>query len=559
MDRRTTIRKFLGVETAATVGNRLQEDSLPLGAGLSPYAGTWNYANAAHLLRRAMFGPSHDQILQAVSDGLDKTLDKLLKSQALPPAPVIYTDTPDDPDLNKGDVWVRAKLNPGIQANVQSKQNSLTAWLMEQIFNENVSLIEKMTLFWHNHFVVSEVYDPRYNYEYISLLRSNCLGNFKALTELITIDKAMLVYLNGVQNTKIAPNENFARELMELFTLGKGELAGPGDYTTFTEIDVLAFAKALTGWVIKSDRQNESFYPYADFNPNLHDTTVKLLSARFPGISISNGGKDEYKQVINAIFTKPEAATFICRKLYRYFVYYKVNASIETDIVNGLADILTANNFDIAPVVRALLASDHFYTQEALGAMIRPPYEFVFNTLKTMKFKPPTDLEEKYNVFLYLYRSTMGMQQVYFDIPSVAGWTPYYQEPSFHEIWVNSVTLPIRNTLTSGMATKTVRIRNANGLFGLDLVAYVSAFSNPADATKLISDITTHLLPQTIFQNQLDFLKNKLLGTNTEAQWATMWNNYSSNPTNAQAKTVVETRLKPLFVSLLSMPEYYLS
>lgn len=102
MDRRTTIRKFLGVETAATVGNRLQEDSLPLGAGLSPYAGTWNYANAAHLLRRAMFGPSHDQILQAVSDGLDKTLDKLLQSQALPPAPVIYTDTPDDPDLNKG-------------------------------------------------------------------------------------------------------------------------------------------------------------------------------------------------------------------------------------------------------------------------------------------------------------------------------------------------------------------------------------------------------------------------------------------------------------------------
>lgn len=102
-----------------------------------------------------------------------------------------------------------------------------------------------MTLFWHNHFVTAETNDPRLEYKYITTIRKNSLGNFKTLTKEITIDPAMLLYLNGNQNTSRAPNENYARELLELFTLGKGELAGPGDYTTFTEVDVAAIAKVL--------------------------------------------------------------------------------------------------------------------------------------------------------------------------------------------------------------------------------------------------------------------------------------------------------------------------
>lgn len=557
MDRRTTLRKFLGVDAAASTGTILQEDALPISGGLSPYTGSWGYASASHLLRRAMFGPSHEQILQAVSDGLLVTLSKLLAPTPQPKAPVVYTDAPDDPDINKGDIWVRAKLNPQVQGNVQMKENSLHAWLMELMFNESVSLTEKMTLFWHNHFVVSEIFDPRMRYDYIVLLRENCLGNFKSLTKQITIDKAMLVYLNGNTNNKNAPNENYARELMELFTLGKGELAGPGDYTTFTENDVAALAKALTGWYI--DNRDQNIYPTVQFRPNQHDTSNKQLSHRFNNAVITNSGATEYQNVVDIIFKKREAATFICRKLYRYFIYYKVNASIENEIVEGLADILIANNFEIAPVLETLLGSSHFFSEEALGCMIRPPYEFVFNTLKTMKYLPPTALEERYNAFLYFYRGTMGMQQVYFDLPSVAGWTPYYQEPSYHEIWVNSVTLPLRVTFTSGFANKAVRIRNVQGMAGLDLINYVSSFSTPENATKLIDDVIAHLLPQPIYTNQKDFLKSKLLGPNTEAQWTAAWNNYKNNPNNAQAKTNVETRLKPLFVSLLSMPEYYLS
>jgi uncharacterized protein (DUF1800 family) len=567
MDRRTTLRKFIGAEAKKSNVNKYQEDALPVSGGLTPYSGTWDYATAAHLLRRAMFGPTHEQITKAVSEGLQATLAQLLVPMTqgkLPAPPVVYYDTPVDPNVAKGSSWVTTPLNQQIQGNVNFKEASLYAWLMEQMFNEGVSLVEKMTLFWHNHFVVSNIYDPRMNYDYITLLRLNSLGNFKELASQITIDKSMLIYLNGNTNNKNAPNENYARELMELFTLGKGALAGPGDYTTFTEQDVAALAKALTGWFVYTNRMDPTVYPEARFNANSHDTSTKQLSHRFNNeVIVTTGsgadrGKTEYQAVVDIIFKKREAATFICRKLYRYFIYYKVDASIENEIVEGLGDILIANNFEISSVLEVLLGSSHFYSEEALGCMIRPPYEFVFNTLKTMKFSPATALSDKYNTFLTFYRDTMGMQQVYFDVPSVAGWTPYYQEPAYHEIWVNSVTFPLRVGFTSGFANKTVRIRNVQGLVGLDLIKYVSGFSDPGNANQLIDDIVTHLLPQPIYANQKAFLKSRLLGPNTDTQWTTAWNNYVSNPNN-QNKTNVETRLKPLFVSLLSMPEYYLS
>lgn len=557
MNRRATLKKFLGVDQAAAAGRTLQEEALPVAGGLSPYSGPWNYSNAAHLLRRTMFGPTHDQIEQAVKDGLGKTLDLLLSPSNMPKEPVIYADSPVDPEIPKGESWVKGKLYGGVQGLVQSKQNSLNAWLMEQLFNEGVSITEKMTLFWHNHFVISEIYDPRYNYDYITLLRSNALGNFKQLTKDICIDKGMLLYLNGAQNTNRAPNENFARELMELFTLGKGELAGPGDYTTFTEQDVLALAKALTGWIVRTDR-DEAFYPYPVFISNRHDDNSKQLSHRFGNAIISNAGADEYKNVVDIIFLKREAATFICKKLYRYFVYYKVSQDIETEIVEGLADILIANSFEIKPVLRALFESDHFYTDEAYGCLIRMPYEFIFNTLKTMKIKVPTTVTDKYNFFLDFYRSTTGMQQVYFDIPSVAGWSPYYQVPAYHEIWVNSVTLPIRYNFTTSLANRTRRIRTLRDAAGVELVDYVDTLPNPSDANQLIQAIVAHLLPKPIEATQISFLKTRLLGPNSEAQWTAMWNAYKNNPTD-QTKKAVEDRLKPLFVSLLSMPEYYLS
>lgn len=571
MDRR---QLFQSIATTGSHSASLSE-ALPLGGGLNPYNGPWNYATAAHLLRRAMFGPTHAQIKQAVTDGLSKTMSKLLQKTADPAAPLNYSATPADPYCNLGESWVDKRFTPSIQGLSALRENSLYAWFMQNIFNEGVSLTEKMMMFWHNHFVVSDVFLANQSYSYLTTIRKNVLGDFKQMTKDITIDGAMLGYLNGNTNTRTAPNENYARELMELFTLGKGPLAGPGDYTTYTEDDILQIAKVLTGWVtpanVKVEANNTtSILPDVKFNVNprnnnkadYHDTSDKKLSIRFNNAIIKNNNENEYKDLIEVIFKKREAATFICRKLYRYFVYYKLDQTIEQEIVEGLADVLVANNFNVTPVLNTLLTSDHFFSDAAYGALIRSPYEWFFNTAKALKMKVPSDYTLTYPLFLSAYRNVLNQNQAIFGLPSVAGWPAYYQEPAYHEIWINSVTYPLRYTLGTTLINKRFGFRlngQGNQIYGADVTEYASEFDNPQDANILISDVVAHLLPQPIQQAQLDFLKSKLLTNMTEAAWTNLWNTYKNDPTNTQVKTNVENRLRSFLIALTSMPEYHLS
>ena len=557
--------------------SQLSRAALPVMGGLSPYTGVWDYAAAAHLLRRACFGPTHEMISQAVKDGLSKTVENLLAAKDLSkfplPSPPVNHSYANDPNVPIGSTWVTAPIANGDNLITVYRQNSVRAWSMEQMFAEQISLREKMTLFWHNHFVTADTPDPRLEYKYLSTLRENSLGNIKTLTKKMTVDVAMLLYLNGNQNTAKAPNENYARELMELFTLGKGDLAGPGDYTTFTEQDVAAMAKALTGWKIPNLRNTTSLdgvfptNPITGLNPD-HDYNDKTLSARFNNFviktPITNGKKDgikEYEHLIDeAIFNvkKNDAAKFISTKLYRYFVYYKVDTAIENEIISGMAAQLIKDNFEIAGTLALLLSSDHFFSDAAYGAVVSSPLDFIMNSVKSMKFIPPAVLSEKYALFSELWRQGLNFQQGYLEHPSVAGWSAYYQEPSFHEIWISSATLPIRMTLNQNFINKTYRIRNVTGTVGIDLVSYIKGFSDPSDVNQLIKSVVAHLLPRNIQQNQIDSLKEALLQGNPEYEWKEEYDAYIANP-SAPNRLIIDTRLKRLFNLVLAMPEHFLS
>ncbi|NOT37219.1 MAG: DUF1800 domain-containing protein [Saprospiraceae bacterium] len=577
MDRRQLLQS-LTLKSTKLEGKQ----ALPVAGGLDKYTGSWDYANAAHLLRRAMFGPTHEQIKQAVTDGLDATIEKLFTPTTITTKPLHYVDTIKDPFCKQGESWVGKSFTPSVQGLNNIRDNSFFSWILQNIFNEGVSINEKMMLFWHNHFVVSEIFLANVSYQYYETIRKNVLGNFKELTKNITIDGAMLNYLNGNTNVKGNPNENYARELLELFTLGKGDLAGPGDYTTYTEHDILEIAKVLTGWVTLQNRKNEKSTTdpidpilYATTNPSVayninprngqradfHETGLKILSHRFNYEEINNLDDKEYAYLIDIIFKKREAATFICRKLYRYFVYYKVDQNIENEIIDQMADQLIADGFAISKTLKKLFSSQHFFSQEAYGALIRSPYEWLFNTAKSMKMKLPTDYKVTYPVVLTMHRALLSQDQAVFNLPSVAGWPAYYQEPAYHEIWVNSVTYPLRYFLGNLFVNKIFGIGRAGGpnaIYGIEVVEYVEGFDDPTNVTKLIDDIVAHLLPKAISQKQKDFLKSKLLATVNETQWAAAWNRYKADPGN-QNKIAVEIILRPFFISLLSMPEYHLS
>ena len=513
------------------------------------YAGEWGFEQAAHLLRRTTFGPKLAEIKQAVDDGLESTVSLLFEDQPLP-APPVYFDFKNDPNAALGETWVDAPLYD-IQGLRAARRRSLFAWTFKLFKDSKVNITEKMTLFWHNHFVTSAINSPRRVYRYITFLRENALGNFRELAKGITIDPAMLQYLNGTQNSKKSPNENYSRELLELFTIGKGDLVAPGDYTNYTEDDVVALARALTGWrhVNFDDRSKiESV-----FIPRRHDTGEKQLSARFNNTVITNGGENEYKNVIDIIFQQDEVARFICRKLYRWFVHFDINSEVETNIIEPMSQMLIADNYEIKGALMALLSSEHFYDISIRGCMITHPIDFLFKIIRTFDLAFPTDYRMEYFILARIFRTTEPLEMVMYYPPNVAGWKAFYQAPQYYKTWISAVTLPIRmeiaDVFVDGFKVRQFPVQ-------LNVLEFAAALDNPNDPNDLINGMASILFAQKLSETQVAALKDILIPGLPDFEWTVEYVKYIEGDTSLEP--AIEKQLQALVKAMLKMPEFYL-
>jgi hypothetical protein len=251
-------------------------------------------ADLLHLLRRSLFGVGSKELKFFSGKSIDACVDVLL-TQSSPPPTLIQEDSDvTDPLVPKGKIWTSAPYENDLIDNRRGLM--LKMWIVGNLLNRDHSLTEKMTLFWHNHFVteMDMVKDSRYSYRYAAMLRNLSLGNIKKLIREGTTNVAMLVYLNGNTNTKDAPNENYARELLELFTLGKGT------DSKYTEADVRAAARVLSGW--KDDKESIA----VSFHPELHDENDKQFSSFFDNYIIKGKkgaeGAKETDELIEMIF-----------------------------------------------------------------------------------------------------------------------------------------------------------------------------------------------------------------------------------------------------------------
>ena len=539
--------------------SRFANKKLPTGLArttstLAPYTGPWGYAQAAHLLRRSLFGPTRTEILAAAGSNLTAVLNTLLTPTATPAPPVSVSAT--DTSVAIGQTWISQAFDQNFEG---VRRASLRDWWLGLLLNQNTSLTEKMTLFWHNHFVVElgNINDARMGYEYCRLLRQHALGNVKQLAKDVTVTPAMLRYLNGNQSTGGAPNENYGRELLELFTVGKGPLIGPGNYTNYTEADVQAAAKVLTGWRDLATVPVGSYY-----TASRHDTTTKVFSAAFGNARIAANGAAEYQDLVNLIFQQAETARFLVRKLYRWFVYYLIDAQVETDIIQPLATLLIQNSFDIVPVLRALLGSQHFFDALNVGCLIKSPLDFTVGLLRQMEAVFPTaasNLVVQYGMWDYLNGVSYVMQQTLGDPPNVAGWAAYYQTPQFHELWINAVTLPRRNQVTdlfisSGYTRSGVKLV-------IDPVALAQSLpaATASDCNLLIDEFVRLMVPITLTANQVAFLKSALLPGLPDFEWTVEWQAYLAAPTSTTKKAAVTTKLQAMLRALMGLAEYHLS
>lgn len=522
---------------------------------LDPYMGEWTSLQAAHLLRRTTYATSRDTIQDVVDNGLSFTIDQLFSTQALPDPPINYGD---DMDQNTpiGSTWINQVVT-GMVNRVRNR--SLNGWTINNILSEGVNIRERMVVFWHNHLVTAAFNDPRMKYQYIDLIRRHATGNFKDLVAEMTISPTMLYYLNGRQNRVGSPNENYARELLELFTLGKGDLAGPGDYTFFTEQDVEELAKALTGWRAYGNQSSEVPTPFAEYDDDRHDKTTKTLSPRLGSESITNNGANEYLDVINIIFQQSETANFICRKLYRYFLQENITPSIEVQVIDPLAEILRNNNYDIEPVLRILLGSEHFYDVNCIGTMIKNPVEQVVGLLNTTKTSYPQDDVTKHLFGHQFWRRARDMQMEYYNPPNVAGWKAYYQEPSYYRQWITSVTLPERIDLIEDLVMR--RIRQNEYDLRIDPLAYVDQIPTDisTDPNKLIEDLATVFFCLPLDPTQITALKEVLIPGLPDFEWTVEYGLYLDPATTSdELKQAITNKLKSLFFTMLTMPESFL-
>src|SRR5450631_1958000 len=283
--------------------------------GLEEYTGEWTTTEVAHLLKRTLFGVKVSDLNYFLGRSMSESVDELLTPVAAPASVPLnsyssggYTDPTG---VAAWDTWINTGVDyPDSEMNTL-RLDSLKCWWIGQLLNENRSIHEKLTLFWHNHFGVDsllhiEDIPARPWYDYYLILRANALGNMKQLVKEMTLSPAMLCYLNGNTNKKTAPNENYGRELQELYTIGKG----PG--SQYTEDDVRAAARVLTGHTV------DSYFNYT-FDVAGHDDQNKAFS-NFYGSTIITGrsgasGAGELDDLLNMIFNNAEAARFICRKL----------------------------------------------------------------------------------------------------------------------------------------------------------------------------------------------------------------------------------------------------
>jgi uncharacterized protein (DUF1800 family) len=523
---------------------------------LAPYTGPWTKAEAGHLLRRTMFGPTNQQILTAVSDGMSATVTALMQMPALN-QPLAFH--PDETIAPLGTTWVNSTY-PTDTIQAQTVENarlmSLGGWAMQRINLEQLSIAEKICLFWQNHFAATATLDSRATYDYHVLIRTHALGNFRQFVKDMTINPNMLMFLNGATNTLYSPNENYARELLELFTIGKGPQIGPGDYTHYTEEDVAAGAKIFTGWLIDGLRSDTLTDVTANYTDILHDPSTKTLSYHFGGATVVNGQASEYAQYIDIIFQQDEVARHISRKIYRYFVNYDLTTSVETTVIEEMATLLINNNYEVLPVLQALFTSQHFYDISVRGAMIKGPLDMLFSMLNSTESAPSFDYATNYEMLLNIYWLSDTMGQGYASPPSVAGWPAYYQEPSFTKLWVNATHIKTRFDVSAFMSLLGGIPVNGNN-WELNVLTFLDNLSLPSDAPTVINDMCDVLAPKGVDPVQKLILKAILTNSLPDFEWTLQYNEYINNPGNTTYSAPVKLRVQLVLARIFQMPEFH--
>jgi len=467
-----------------------------------PIVSTFGLKEAKHLLRRATFGANRATTQSFSALGAATAINNLTTFSM-----------PADPINEDGLNWTMTKPQPE-EEDFKNEEN-LKAWWLGRMYEDNTAL-EKLTFFLHTVITTKRgvVGSSRFLYHQNKMFRQYLINefvgggsanfqNYKDLIREMIKENSMLIFLDGRINEKGLPNENFARELLELFTLGKGATRGDGsDYTNYTEQDIKETAKVLTGWttddffttnaaIVAPNLSPATGLPTGKLKTNMaggveyayaHDNTTKTVLGRAitsPTSPTPVSAAAEIDELVEAIFSKRDAqgvlvaCRYFARRLYRFFVHHQIPAGVEDGVIRTLAQDMETGGFRIAPIIRNLFSSQHFYDLGAMtgdgvsidGAMVKSPLDVIIGTLRyfdigTLLNGLPKPATGNGTMNFYMKWSNIDRQMLIMGLDflepyDVAGYEPFHQAPNYNRNWITTNTLAnrynfIRNLLNQG-------------------------------------------------------------------------------------------------------------
>ena len=478
---------------------------------------TWDSSSVAHLLKRTTTGASIDEINYFLNQGLEESINQLLTDKELPIPPGTWVDE-DLPNWNALSSEQRQEI---IQI-YHYRMKTFQKWWAQRMIDDSLNITEMMTLFWHNYFAsaYSKVFYPQAMFQQNNIFRTYCMGNFKDLIRQVTFGPAMMIWLDISNSKKEAPNENFARELMELFTLG---------VDNYSQDDVIAASRAFTGYITNGLDTNYDFEAMEGWGPwwtNWHDFDDKT----FMGQTGPWTGDD----IINIILDQDNCAIHICKKIYQWFLYN------EPDIlfIDEMANVLRNNNYELKPALEYLFSSEHFYDTNFKGANIQNPVQLYLGSLKKLKMHDqPFDIN-----FFCEIQNHLGM--VLFEPPDVNGWIGY-------RTWINSNTLPLRKAMLCALIDHESPFGSFGNYINIPLIAnsLVNQNDNSYHIEQIINNLSLIFFGIPIGQTLRDQLLNIALDGAEPYDW----------DINLPAYNAQWSRMKNLLQHMIKLPEFQLS
>ena len=532
---------------------------------LTPFTGILGDINAAHLLRRATFKPTKSLITQFASYNINQAMAALCAPLSLEiQEPLLFsTNQP----------YIQSFLNPTLNGS-HGDPFIILSWYLREAKNSN-TIHFKAAIWLHTMFITNnELPGSIAFFDYLQLLNYYSNKSLKEFAKKITRSNIMLIYLNNNENTKFAPNENYAREFLELFTILRGPQDGTGSYTTYTEYDVQQAAKVLTGFTNIGNSQRMSYLDPVSHVPlgkkvfANHDVTNKTFSSKFNNQVItgatSEAGMDaELDSFIDMVFAQQATALNYARRMYRYYVKSEITTEVETGIITPLATNLMNTNYDINSTLQLLLSSKHFFDAEdgiaydqVFGGKIKSPVELflmMLNQFEIINANPQTN--STHNFGFYKDKVAYKFKEMSMDLfqpLSAVGYIPVYQSP-YDNLWINTAVLKTRynnpiDDLINGYTNNGFTTKLNTYLFVKDS----GNFSNPANANLLINEMLDLLLASMPTGSRYTYFSQSLLGGLSAINWQNEWNNYINTGNFNAVKVALDRFVK----AIVKSPEY---